>query len=178
MQRKNIDKRSNRRTIISFFLVVLISSGLAGCEIGPSAKPTSTPLPPNESPILPTNTALPTITRTLTPTATIVLETPTPDYRYECIPFEVANETLTGEVVCVYGEIILTTTGGGYASVLRFEDLPNTLLVRSVLNNWESYKVGDCIMAAGELYWNGEYVYLELDQNDEGLEIMISDLCD
>ncbi|MEN8242780.1 MAG: hypothetical protein ABFS17_12720 [Chloroflexota bacterium] len=183
MKRKLEIKRSSQRTALLFVLVAIIAIGLVGCEGGLFAEPTATPLPPTETPIPPTETPVPTATKTERPTmtpkptATEILETATPDYRSECIPYTMVTKELAGETICVYGEIVKWTSGGGYAAVIRFEDVPDAFLVRSVRYYWGSIEVGDCIMIFGELHWNGAYAYLEMDKDGEGLEIGYSDQC-
>lgn len=156
----------------------MISTGFVGCK---GAEPEPTPVPPTATPIPPTPeptaTKTPRPTLTPVPTATEILATATPDYRFECIPYDMVTQDLTGEVLCVFGEIVKWTSGGGYAAVLRFEDVPDAFLVRSVRYYWGDLEVGDCIMVYGELYWNGAYNYFQMDKEGEGLQIGYSDQC-
>lgn len=170
----------------AFFVIALVSIFaflLVGCEGGLFAQPTETPVPPTETPIPPTATPEPTATRTPRPTstpkpsATPILETATPDFRYECIPYDMIGEVHIDETVCVYGTIVKWTSGGGYAAVLRFTELNDNFLVRSVRYYWPGIEEGDCVGIVGQVIYNGTYFYIEFDKDGDNAEIFLSDQC-
>ena len=162
-------------------LLALLAIVTAGC--GQEPEPTPTPVPPTDTPVPPTDTPEPTATRTERPTqtpeptATEIQATATPDYRYECIPFEMLTEEMVGEEVCVYGTIVKWTSGGGYAGVYRFAEEEDFFLVRSVKYYFTVFVEGDCVGAMGELQYNGSYFYIEFGNDPDDIKMGELDLC-
>jgi hypothetical protein len=178
MRTKNVSLRS-RRDLWVIAIIVLLAIGMTSCGKAPEP----TPVPPTDTPVPPTDTPEPTPTRTERPTwtpqptATEILATATPDYRYECIPFEILSQEMVGEEVCVYGEIVKWTSGAGYAAVYRFAEEEDFFLVRSLKYYIPGYEEGDCIGAVGEIQWNGSYYFIEFGEDRDEVIMGEVDYC-